>query len=516
MNTKDSPAIEGTSKHGLLSIYRLLILFGFLLFCTFLSVMIWQDMQRAEDDFKQYTNQVHQSLVQSFTVNETILDGFAAFLADVGVNNPNRARFYTHSMLERYKHLYMFQAAQRVRGDKIDLLEKNLSPLLGKPLNVRRFEFGKGLVKAQKNSTQNYYPIVFVEPSFSDGLNILGLDISSIEFIKGAMDNALSSGLAYISQPIELSEGNPAFVMIKPSMLPGQKQADQYALLVVKTSALLPRLRPKQAGYELTLAYPEHEPILELKSQAIESWQQTLFPKLKQDTLIQIGTQNLHLSLSRQLSFKQVNLYLVATVLLVTMAIGVFLHLYMRIHFEAEQLKQQANRILYQKANYDQLTGLANRHHFEDHFARAMASSKRRNNKMALLYMDLNDFKTINDTQGHQMGDHVLVSVAAIIMNMIRVDDVACRFGGDEFIILLENIHHAKNAKRVMNGIQNLLSEVSYLEGENVKISASIGYSIYPDEGDSLSSLLKCADKKMYDVKRSSKVVKLETGKNKS
>jgi diguanylate cyclase (GGDEF)-like protein len=488
-------------KRRLLNIYWLLMFFSLLLLGTFLTFIVWQNLRVAEDDFKQYGHQVHQSLVQNFTVNETILDGFAAFLADVGMQDPNRARFYTRTMIERYSHLYMFQAAQRVRGIDVPAFEQSLKETLSEPLNVRRFEFGSGLVAADVSSKRDYYPLVFVEPTFHDGLNILGLDISSIPFVKQAMDDALSSGLANLSQPIELSDGGEAFVMIKPSFLPGQDVADQYALLVVKTTALLTNLRPKEQGYTVKLAYPDHDPILDLSTPNVEPWQERLFPLLTQYTYIRVGAQDIQLTLTRQLSFAQVNLFLIIIVFLATLAINVLLHLYMRIQFETDVLKQEANRKLYQQANYDHLTGLANRHFFEDHFKRAASRSQRANKSMSLLYIDLNDFKVINDTLGHQMGDHVLSHASSIIRDAIRADDVACRFGGDEFIVLLENIQAAENVDRVVNNLHAMFADVKIPDGQGVKLSASIGSSLYPDDGEDLVALMESADGKMYEQK---------------
>jgi len=513
MNHQTHIGSEPAVKGRLRNIYWLLMLFSMLLFGTFLTFIVWQNIKTAEDEFKQYGHQVHQSLVQSFSVNETILDGFAAFLADVGMQDPNRARFYTRTMIERYSHLYMFQAAQRVKGIDVPVFEKNLSVTLDEPINVRRFEFGEGLMPADVNSHRDYYPLVFVEPVFQDGLNILGLDISSIQFIKQAMEHALSSGLANLSQPIELSDGSQAFVMIKPSFLPGQEVADQYALLVVKTTALLTNLRPREAGYGLTLVYPQHDPILDLTTAAVTPWQLSLFPLLVQDSQIKVGAQNIQLTLTRQLSLKQINLFLITIVFLVTLAISVLLHLYMRIQFEADLLKQEANQKLYQQANYDHLTGLANRHYFEDHFHRAAARCQRRKNKMALLYIDLDDFKYINDELGHQMGDNILSLAASIITDTIRVDDVPCRFGGDEFVVLLENISVAEDVKRVVRNLHATFGQVKVLDGHSVKLSASIGDSMFPDDGLELAALMKYADRKMYAQKNQNKVVKLPAHK---
>jgi diguanylate cyclase (GGDEF)-like protein len=491
-------------KRRLLNIYWLLMFFSLLLFGTFLTFIVWQNLRVAEDDFKQYGHQVHNSLVQNFTVNETILDGFAAFLTDVGIQDPNRARFYTRAMIERYSHLYMFQAAQRVDGIDVPAFEQSLKDTLSEPLYVRRFEFGSGLVAADVNAKRDYYPLVFVEPTFPDGLNILGLDISSIPFIKLAMDYALSSGLANISQPIELSDGSEAFVMIKPSFLAGQ-----YVLLVVRTTALLTTLRPKEQGYTVILEYPGHDPILDLSTPSVESWQERLFPLLTQDTYIRVGAQDIQLTLTRQLSFVQVNLFLITLVFLAMVAINVLLHLYMHIQFETDVLKKEANRKLYQQASYDDLTGLANRHFFEDHFKRAASRSQRVNKSMSLLYINLNDFKVINDTLGYQMGDHVLLHASSIIRGTIRADDVACRFGGDEFIVLLENIQAAENVDRVVNHLHAMFADVKIPDGQGIKLSASIGSSLYPVDGEDLAALMKNTNGKMYEQKLLKKEVLL-------
>ncbi len=504
-NTLDKAA-EKATKYRLKSMYWVLMLLSLLLFCITLMFIISQDIKKAEDEFRQYSSQAHQSLSQTFAINETILDGFAAFLADVGMQDPNRARFYTRTMMDRYPHLYMFQAAQRVYGPEVTEFEQKISYKLDQEIKVRRFEFGQGLVEANTLSPVNYYPLVFVEPTFSDGLNILGLDISSIQFIFEAMNAALSSGLASLSQPIELSDGSQAFVMIKPSYLPGQETPDQYALLVVKANALLPDSRPIKAGYHLELKLSDHEPILSLRTKKIEAWQARLFPLLLEDKYVQLGAQKIHFILTRQLSFEQINFYLIIVVLLITLSIVVLVQLYMRMLFDAEAQKHEANQKLYQQANFDLLTGLANRHYFDDHFARAMASCQRRSDKMAMLYVDLNDFKYVNDTFGHLVGDKMLIATANIIQDVIRVDDVASRFGGDEFVVLLENIRIPENALRVIEELHALFLNVTNIDGHEVKLSASIGLSIYPDEGDDLAKLIKCADRKMYAEKRKSKL----------
>lgn len=500
---KNTLPFTGHSK--IIGIYGVLLFASMLLFLLSLSFVVWQGVKQGEDEFQKYSHGVHQGLSQTFAINETILDGFAAFLADVGMQDPNRARFYTRTMLERYPHLYMFQAAQRIDSAEVIDFEEKMASQLRQEIHVRRFEFGKGLVSVDVIAPRSYYPVVFVEPVFTDGLDILGLDISSIQFIQQAMQQALSTGLASISHTLELSDGSDAFVMIKPSILPGQSIPDQYALIIVKISALTAGHIPLEPGYELRINYAEDEPLVDVKTQPIESLESSLFPNLINKKVIHIGSKKLVIHTSKQLGFQQINMVMLAIIVLITIAIYIVVYMYMKMHIEAERIKHLAEQKLYQQANYDQLTGLANRHYFEDYFHRILSRQKRSGRKLALLYIDLNDFKPVNDTLGHLVGDALLKEAASIITQAIRGDDMASRFGGDEFVVLLDQVSNKSDVIQVIKRLNEIFRGVNFIAGHNVSLSASIGYSMFPEDGDTFEAMLKVADKAMYRSKRDKK-----------
>lgn len=509
MTQSANPVIVGGNKRKLIGIYFILMLLSLVTFIGGAFVLALQNINTAQDEFDQYVNQVHRSLAESFAINETILDGFAAFLAEIGMQDPNRARFYARKMIERYNHLYMFQAAQRVDGDTVVEFEQSMSKRLDEPMLVRRFEFGQGLVPALETDHAQYFPIVFVEPTFSDGFNILGLDISSIQFIKDAMDNARSSGLGAISQPIELSEGEPAFVLIKPVYQQMEAEPGQYALLVVQADELIPALRPQDDGFFLKLSLGEGEfSFLNLQTEKLSQWEQIWFPLLTQNLTIRVGSQSLALTIEQQLGLRHVDWPLILIMVIITVIIALAVALMLRFHLEAELLKQEASQQLYRQANFDNLTGLANRPFFEGQFRRAIAASKRRGNKVAVLYLDLNDFKHINDTFGHQVGDNILKMAADLITDAIRVDDLAARFGGDEFVVMLETVKSQSDVDLVVARIYETFAMVKEVSGHSVKLKTSIGMAIFPDEGDCLEALIKKADTDMYNQKRSYKELK--------
>ena len=152
-------------------------------------------------------------------------------------------------------------------------------------------------------------------------------------------------------------------------------------------------------------------------------------------------------------------------------------------------------------ANYDPLTGLANRYMFNATFTRSLQSARRKNEKLALLCIDLDHFKQVNDLLGHEAGDRLLIEVANRIQGSIRETDTAARLAGDEFVVILENIQALTDAEQVALKILSALSNQASPPDSLSRISASIGISVFPDHGNDSETLLRSADRAMYDAK---------------
>jgi diguanylate cyclase (GGDEF)-like protein/PAS domain S-box-containing protein len=164
-------------------------------------------------------------------------------------------------------------------------------------------------------------------------------------------------------------------------------------------------------------------------------------------------------------------------------------------------------------AYYDTLTGLPNRLLFMDHLDRALASAERHGHMVAILFLDLDGFKKINDSRGHTIGDMLLRAVADRLVKTLRKSDVVlrqtpskvssnlARFGGDEFVILLTDINDAKDAANVAQRLLYTLSDTFVLAGHEIVITASIGVSLYPGDGEDLDTLITEADRAMYHAK---------------
>ena len=169
----------------------------------------------------------------------------------------------------------------------------------------------------------------------------------------------------------------------------------------------------------------------------------------------------------------------------------------------AAQNKQAQDHIAH-LAHHDPLTGLINRHLFPDRLAQAMILSQRHHTKIALLYVDLDKFKQINDAHGHLAGDTVLIEVASRLRSALRDSDTVARMGGDEFVVILHDITSKIAVKNVTKKIIDALAEPILFHETQFTVMASVGISIYPDDDKQIDALLQKADKAMYQAKKSS------------
>lgn len=176
----------------------------------------------------------------------------------------------------------------------------------------------------------------------------------------------------------------------------------------------------------------------------------------------------------------------------------------MKIQSETEVLQKVATELeIY--ANYDTLTGLPNRRIFFTKLETIVSEAKTNAIKCALLYIDLDSFKLINDTHGHEVGDGVLVTVGRRLLNCVRGTDFVARLAGDEFAIIMQDIEDTTQAKQFAARVHSVLQEPITIDTIICTINASIGISIYPESGDDGEALLRNADSAMYAIKKHGK-----------
>lgn len=164
--------------------------------------------------------------------------------------------------------------------------------------------------------------------------------------------------------------------------------------------------------------------------------------------------------------------------------------------------KQQAMKHM---ATHDMLTGLPTRMLCQEHLSFAIANAVRHRNKVAVMFVDLDGFKAVNDTLGHEAGDELLQKVANAMLYKVRGNDIIARFGGDEFVIVLTDLNDENSVVKVARNILHSLSKEFKLTQGTAHIGASIGIAMYPDHAEDLESLIQAADMAMYVVKKKGK-----------
>jgi diguanylate cyclase (GGDEF)-like protein len=182
---------------------------------------------------------------------------------------------------------------------------------------------------------------------------------------------------------------------------------------------------------------------------------------------------------------------------------SVLLNVLRRAKLEQE-LKAQQDRLEY-LSFYDSLTGLANRALYFDRLKQVLQLAQRNNRTFAIMQIDLDLFKSVNDTYGHAVGDKVLIAVARRMSSCLRATDTVARLGGDEFAIVLTEINSPQDASLVADKISSVLREPILIDNHLIQIGSSIGIALYPEQGQNLDLLLMKADKAMYFVKRNKK-----------
>lgn len=172
------------------------------------------------------------------------------------------------------------------------------------------------------------------------------------------------------------------------------------------------------------------------------------------------------------------------------------------VQLQAEiQERMEAESRIWHIANHDALTSLPNRNLFRDRLNFALAQAKRRHSKIGLIFVDLDRFKSINDTLGHELGDMLLQEAASRLRSTLRMEDTVARLGGDEFVILLSDIESEGQALTVADKLRVALTPVMKLENHAIYVTASIGLSFYPTHGTDAATLMRNADTAMYQAK---------------
>ncbi len=182
------------------------------------------------------------------------------------------------------------------------------------------------------------------------------------------------------------------------------------------------------------------------------------------------------------------------------------IHNMLEVRLLYKQLEEYS-RALESLAMHDALTGLPNRRLLMDRLSSSIAHARRNKSTMAVMYLDLDGFKEINDTLGHDAGDLLLKMVADRLTAAVRQEDTVARMGGDEFVIGLWELNHAEGVAKLVTKVIQGVSQPYRIQDREVRVTASVGVGIYPLHGDAVETLMKSADLALFEAKRTGKNV---------
>ncbi len=400
----------------------------------------------------------------------------------------------------------MFRRA--TRRDR-DSLVKQISSDFGRPVKVRTFDFDKQRTWRPVGDKKVYYLATFEAPTAPDTTHsVLGLDAYSVPFMKDAVKQALNRQTAYATRPFRLLGGQTGYMVLSP-VLSTSGPAPAIVALVMQGDSLLPSFQESLPGLRSRLLWwPEGiegsgEPLYAWTGKPLSFVQRAGFPVEHYQRRFHVSGQPLVLQMEQQLGW-----FIIPWPLRAAYTFGAVLLLFALFAYGEQRLRRKAEREraarrLFYMANFDSLTGLPNRNLFRDRLSTAIARERRQGGRLAVIFLDLDGFKAVNDTAGHEAGDWLLAEVAERLRSAVREEDTVARLGGDEFVVLLEEVPSAEGVVELLAKLKNALEQPYVIRENEFHVAVSAGSALFPDDGLDASDLLQAADHAMYTDKRS-------------
>lgn len=488
--------------YGALLLAWLFILVAVVVFLVMLGV------ERARGEFEEHAGQIHNELTSRLLFSQLALNGFAAFLSVANRDERESITHYASAMLSQTPHIHALEVVEEVRAEKAETFLAEMRRAGYHDIAIRRFDYTGTRRWLPSAPGPVYYPISLIV-SLNAGLDdLLGLDVGQVDFLQEPMMSAMNTSDPQATEMFELYEGGHGygvFRRIEPGLGNGKgRDTRGLALLIVRIADLLPESTLFDE-YDLHTTIIAHKTpgdagviMLERPSRQGGWMAAGLLPTLDYTRHIENSIPPVTLTIERRLSWKDVNFHVIAWVMFAATLTLLLLHVYMSAHRHSEARRLELEELLRYKAHHDELTGLPNRTLIIDRIEQGIRDAHRDKQSMAVLFLDLNGFKPVNDTYGHEAGDRVLREVSQRLRTVVRDRDTVGRISGDEFIMLLADTDYP-GCDVVIDKIKQVFDAPFTLDAETaLAIGVSIGVAIYPDNGATPSELMRVADNDMY------------------
>lgn len=480
------------------------------------AIVVERNISEVEKDLTRYGDAYSDHLNKKMASNIAILKGFSALFGTIGAAAPARVARYVSQVIEYNPQIFSLEIVQAVTKNQLGefVAHKRHDGIPNFTLKSYSYDLDRKWQEVKEKPT--YYPIVFIEPKPPGFEDILGLDVGSVPFLQRALSESLQRDAPVASRPFRLVEGNLAYVVFFPvlrrDLPPLARSAMQDKIvvdMVVDAAGLTEPIKfPVSDGGTVHIYHKDFRPddpkgqLLAMKGKARSPIETTLFPAFVYQRPLATMGEPFTLMIKRQVGWSDLNLGLLALLGVLTLLSSLMLVAYLWVQQQGRGLQIENQKRLWQLANHDALTGLPNRMLLLDRLEQLLARMLRQEKHLAVMFLDLDDFKQVNDTYGHEVGDQLLKLVAERLRAAVRVDDTVARLCGDEFIILIEGVENKEAQEAVSQKIQQNLSDGFLIEGQLFRVRTSIGIAMFPEDGDNPEALLKQADMRMYADKR--------------
>ncbi len=482
------------------------------------AIVVELNIREAEKGLTQYGDAYSSHLDKAMVSSEAVLKGFSALFGSVGTTDPAKVARYVQQVVETNPHIFALEIIQAVSRNQLAGLVARKKRDGVPDFTIKSFSYDSDRKWQAPKDKAFYYPIVFTEPMLSGSEDILGLDVESIPLLQQTMSESLRRRVPVASHPFRLVQGNLAYIVFCPigtasrtdGASPASGTQDELVVdMVIDVARLAGAARlPAFDGGAMVVHHKDFSPddprgqLLTMSGKARSPIERAIFPRFEYKKTLATMDGPFSLVATRQLGWSDLSLWLLALMAALTFMSSLMLVAYLRAHQQGRILDIENQQRLWQLANHDSLTGLPNRMLLMDRMEQLLSRMRRQGKQLAVIFLDIDDFKQVNDAYGHDIGDQLLRFVAERLQTAIRVDDTVARLGGDEFVILIEGMESVATLGIVNQKIRQKLTDGFMVDGQLIRVRASIGIAISPEDGDSPEALLKQADMRMYADKK--------------
>lgn len=481
------------------------------------------EIGRRERDFGEAVQTMAGQIKDKLDTNEAVLAGFAAFLQAVEHSDAEAATRYAASVTASYPHIYMLEVARRVPVAEQETLQAQLRETLHPGFRLKEFPAITQRAAPSAGAAQYTWPILFMYPALPEAQEIYGVRLETVDYLAHTLALAAKSHRPVASPVFKMFEGGYAYILLQEVDRSARPQTGSgpnlfgttmTALMLIKTDSLRPVIDAMPAGQSsislaasMTSPGAAVSPLFLLQAPAPGALAKALLPHFRWQIQVDNRSQPTSLQFEQQLTWEEVVTPEFVTILgLLACALVTVPALTYR-HYQALARGAREHERSAYLATHDMLTDLPNRFLFVDRFEQAVRQHSRYGTPFALLLVDLDFFKDINDNHGHEVGDEILVAIARRMSREIRACDTVARQGGDEFIVLLANTLNSEDALLVGDKLKTAIAAPIDTSAGPLTVRCSVGVAMYPAHGQTLDLIRRAADQAMYSAKKAGRDV---------